>query len=549
MVDNNKWRYRVYLPIIISVVLVLGMFIGFWMNNSKAPQFILGRGNGKIDQVMRLIDKQYLDTINPDNLYNVAIEALLNDLDPYSAYIPAADFDLVNEPLEGNFEGIGVEFYILNDTVLVVSAISGGPSENVGIRAGDKILEVDGTSFAGVGMVNENVVKKLRGASGTKVKIKMLRGDKEIDFVITRGKIPLNSVEVTYMLNSEVGYIKLTKFSATSGQEVAEAIAKLQEQGMQDLIFDLRGNPGGYLNAAIQIADEFLSKGRLITYTEGRTQPRKNYESTNYGSLEHESLVVLVDEGSASASEIVSGAVQDWDRGVIIGRRTFGKGLVQEQFIMSDGSAVRLTVAKYFTPTGRSIQKPYNDGSMHARDLDLRYEHGELFYKDSIQFNDSLKYFTPGGRTVFGGGGIMPDVFVPADSNKYTDYLNELVFKGIINQFAYNYADANRRSLEKFGSAQKYADELVMSEQALRELAAYAEKEGITKKLTSGNLVEREELAYLLKLFVGRQIYGAEGFSRVYVKKDKVIDAALSHLAALPTESKALVEYLGNLAK
>ncbi len=410
----------IYFPIILSVAIIIGIGIGYFFSfkNNNQSQVISNDNKGKIEKVLSYIEQHYVDKIKPDSLSDLTLSALLNNLDPHSEYIPASELQTVNEPLEGNFDGIGVEFNILKDTITVVNPIAGGPSEKVGIKAGDKIIFVNTEKVAGIKISNQQVFKKLRGERGTKVKVKIKRTNSVqlIEFVITRGEIPIYSIDAAYMIKSTIGYIKINRFSASTYKEYLDSFNKLKKSGMKKLIIDVRGNGGGYLNAAVDIIDELLPKGTRIVYTEGQASPRKDYKATDKGGFENEEVVVLIDEGSASASEILAGAIQDNDRGVIIGRRSFGKGLVQEQMEMPDGSALRLTTARYYTPTGRCIQKSYSNGKEKYFEEEFnRYENGELLSVDSIKFADSLKFKTPSGKIVYGGGGIMPDIFIALD--------------------------------------------------------------------------------------------------------------------------------------
>jgi len=471
--------------------------------------------------------------VDAEFLTDQTISQLLTQLDPYSAYIPAAHYEEVNQPLEGNFEGIGIEFYKLNDTILVVSALSGGPSEQVGIRGGDKIITVDSVLVAGQNLSNEDIIKKLRGRKGSKVLVSIKRnGQKELmRFTITRDRIPIYSVDIAYMVAPEVGYIKINKFSATTADEFRQAFAKLRSSSpIEGLVLDLRGNPGGYLDAAIRLADEFLPDGKLITYTEGRTQPRRDFSSSSSGLFETGKLVILIDEGSASASEIVSGAIQDWDRGDVIGRRSFGKGLVQEQFDMRDGSAVRLTVSRYYTPSGRSIQKPY-EGGKSSDDFLERLERGELFSADSIHQNDSLQFNTANGRLVFGGGGIMPDVFVPADSNKFSDYFNAINNTGTLIQFSYVYADQQRTQLGRFKTAEAFVKGFQVDATLVQALLAFAKSEGIEN---GGDDYKKdlETIRLYLKANIGRQLFSNEAYFPIIQQRDKTLKKALEVLGA-----------------
>jgi carboxyl-terminal processing protease len=533
--DPAKKRLSIWLPLLFALVLALGMFLGskFQTVEVGGPNIVLRNSGGKIDQILKLVQNRYVDTVDTEDLTDKTISQLLTQLDPYSAYIPAASYEEVNQPLEGNFEGIGIEFYKLNDTILVVSALSGGPSEQVGIRGGDKIVTVDSVPVAGQNLSNEDIIKKLRGKKGSKVQVGIKRnGQKELlSFTITRDRIPIYSVDIAYMVAPEVGYIKINKFSATTADEFRQAFAKLRSSSpIKGLVLDLRGNPGGYLDAAIRLADEFLPTGKLITYTEGRTQPRRDFSSSSSGLFETGKLVVLIDEGSASASEIVSGAIQDWDRGEVIGRRSFGKGLVQEQFDLRDGSAVRLTVSRYYTPSGRSIQKPY-EGGKSSDDFLERLERGELFSADSIQQNDSLQFRTASGRLVFGGGGIMPDIFVPADSNKFSDYFNALNNTGTLIQFSYVYADQQRAQLERFKSADAFVKGFQVDAALVQDLMAYAKSEGIENK-GDDYKKDLDTIRLYLKANIGRQLFSNEAFFPVIQQRDKTLKKALEVLQA-----------------
>lgn len=415
-------------------------------------------GTKKVGYVMNIIEKMYVDNIEDDSLSEDAIKALLEKLDPHSSYATADEVKEMNEPLEGNFDGIGVSFNMLSDTLYIVETIAGGPSEKVGILAGDRIISVNDTLIAGVKMVNRDIMKRLRGPKGTSVNVKIARRGVAnlLDFKIIRDKIPINSLDASYMIDSKTGYIRLSRFGATTLKEFQDALFKMQKEGLQNIILDLQYNGGGYLSAAIGIINECLGKDKLIVYTEGVHQPRTSEKSNSKGAFENGKIVILVNESSASASEIVSGAIQDWDRGLIVGRRTFGKGLVQRQIPLPDGSMIRLTVARYYTPTGRCIQKPYSGGNREAYDQELigRYNHGEMVSSDSIHFPDSLKYKTlVTGRTVYGGGGIMPDYFVPLDTTQYSEYYGKLNAKGLINKVALNELDDKRKSLHS-----KYSD-------------------------------------------------------------------------------------------
>ena len=442
-----------------------------------------GQGNNnpairKVNMVMYAIENLYVDTINNNKLAEDAIIGLLEKLDPHSSYSNPEEVKELNEPLQGNFDGIGVSFNMLTDTLYIVQVIPGGPSEKVGILAGDRIIFVGDTLIAGVQKKTNDIVKMLRGPKGTTVNIKVLRNKNPqlLDFRITRDKIPIYSLDAAYMIDKETGYIKLNRFAATSHDEFKEAMEKLHNQGMKNLIFDLQGNGGGYMNAAIDIANDFLKQGSLIVYTEGVHQPRKEAKANSRGNFINGRLIVLVDESSASASEIVSGAVQDWDRGLIVGRRTFGKGLVQQPIPLPDGSMVRLTTARYYTPTGRSIQKHYENGDLESYNMDLieRYNHGEMISSDSIHFPDSLKYNTLiNKRVVYGGGGIMPDYFVPLDTTKLTKIHREIIGSGIINRYTMKYVEENRDKIKKdYQSFQDFKNKFGITEAMLSNLLA-----------------------------------------------------------------------------
>ena len=489
-------------------------------------------GNSTLNELIRFIDKNYVDSVDTKKLNDEAITGMLLSLDPHSVYIPASDFAEANDPLMGNFEGIGIQFRIERDTVMVINTIPGGPSEKVGLLAGDRIVKVDGKNIAGVKIVNEKVMKLLKGPKDTKVTVSIFRrGLKKLnDFTITRGIIPTWSIDISYAVNSETGYIKLSKFSATTGNELHEALVELKEKGVKKLILDLRGNSGGYLQEAIAVADEFLPDDKLIVYTQGLHRPKQIAKSTSEGIWDDGQIVVLIDEGSASASEIVAGAIQDNDRGTIIGRRSFGKGLVQEQVGLSDGSALRLTVARYYTPTGRSIQKPYTKG---AEEYYMEYYHrmtdGELESADSIKLNDSLKFKTPGGKIVYGGGGIMPDIFVPIERNAALKFYNESVNKGILYQFAFDYTDRNRARLIAYKDASQFDKSFSVSGGIYSEYIAYAEKNGI--KYPGAEIASSQQhISELMKSYIARNLFDSKGFYPIYLRTDNAFIKAMEVL-------------------
>jgi carboxyl-terminal processing protease len=474
----------------------------------------------KLMKLYSLIDAHYFDTVNLNQISEDAIVETLKKLDPHSKYIPAKDAQQTTEQIEGNFDGIGVSFNIFNDTVMVVSVIAGGPSEKVGIQQGDRIVRVDTENIAGIKITTKQVMQKLRGKKGTLVHVGIIRRgvNKELTFSIVRDKIPIYSIDASYQIDKTTGYIKLSRFAATTKDELTKALTQLKKNKVQDIILDLTGNGGGLLDMAVNLADEFLDSGKVVVYTKGLHAGQSSYISTTKGLFEKGRLVIMIDENSASASEIFAGAIQDWDRGIIVGRRSFGKGLVQNQFRFSDGSLVRLTVARYYTPTGRLIQKPYTDDlSAYSKDLINRYKHGEFTNKDSIHFPDSLKYFTlVKHRMVFGGGGIMPDVFVPLDTLFYSDYSRSLIGKGSFNKFILNYLDKNRKTLSnQYSSFKKYKQKFQVTEQILNELTHYAEEQGV-KFDSLGFTKSKSYLTTLLKASLARDIWGSSEFYEIY---------------------------------
>ncbi len=521
-------------PFIYAVLIVAGIFIGFYLLPAgSGNNLLLGKTHSnpasKIADVITYVQDQYVDTVNQQELVNASIEQMLQQLDPHSAYIPAEDLKAVNEPLQGDFEGIGIEFHLEHDTVMVVNVIPGGPSSEVGLMPGDRIVKVDGKNFTGPKIKNEDVLKNLRGEGGTKVKIAVYRRSEGhlLDFTITRGRIPIYSIDASYMADPVTGYIRMSRFGEKTYDEFMRAMNKLKDNGMKQLILDLRGNGGGYLEIAQRIADEFLPDGKMIVYTMGRKQPRRDYRATARGEFEAGKIVVLIDEGSASASEIVAGALQDWDRATIVGRRSFGKGLVQEQAELPDGSAIRLTIARYYTPTGRSIQKPYSEGyGEYENDIVNRYRHGELLNADSIKFIDSLKYKTPAGKVVYGGGGIMPDIFVPLDTTERNDYVTQLYGGGLLNEFCYGYVDENRTILKSKYPEDVYVKTFVPDEQLKNRFIAFAEKQGV--KYNAAQYAMAEKLIInSLKALIGRQLYGNDIMYEVLQQTDKTLNKAV----------------------
>ena len=524
-------------PLVLGLALAAGFVAGarFGAPRNVAPSlfsFQQARPSDKLDQVMALIDRNYVDTIQEEKLVDEVLQDMLQKLDPHSYYISAAELRAAQEPLEGSFMGIGVEFAIQRDTIVVITPVEGGPSAKLGIRAGDRIVSADSKPLAGVHVANEDVMKALRGPEGSKVIVGILRGrDKPFDVEVERGEIPINSVAAALLDKDGTGYIKLSRFARTTEDEFIKASENLLAQGMKRMVLDLRGNGGGYLNAAIGICDQFLPAGSQILYTQGRVSPRKDFIAGAGGLLVDMPLAVLIDEGSASASEIVSGAIQDNDRGLIVGRRSFGKGLVQEHVELEDHSAVRITTARYYTPSGRSIQRPYGQGVDYDEDMSNRFDHGEQFNADSIQLDSTKKFTTLKGRTVFGGGGIMPDLFVPADTSDRSAYLSELFFSGAINQYAFDVADRQRERLKSYANAETFADRYTLDPIQLQGLAKEAASLGVKEDLRGMARSERL-ISERLKAGIARNIWGEAGYYRVVIGSDSLYLAARRALGA-----------------
>jgi len=534
---NKKNRF---LPIIFALILVLGMILGALLNKSRKLNTIsispyglnISKGS-KIDNIIKYIVSDYVDTVSKKELEKYAITGMLKDLDPHSSYITADEFHEINDPLLGSFEGIGITFRIEKDTIMVINTIPGGPSEKVGLMGGDRIVKINDSLVAGTGITNNQAIKLLKGKKGTMVKVSVFRRGipNLLDFTITRDIIPMYSLDVAYMVNDSIGYIKLNKFSATTAQEFDKAVYQLKQKGMTALILDLRGNPGGFLKAAIDIADDFLTDDKLIVYTEGKARPRNYAYASSKGNWKKNTLVILIDEGSASASEIVSGAVQDNDRGTIIGRRSFGKGLVQEQLSLPDGSALRLTVARYYTPTGRCIQKPYkkNDFEGYYEEAYDRYFNGELEHADSIHFPDSLKYTTPGGKTVYGGGGIMPDIYVPIVTDSIHTYYNLLANKGLVYRFAFEYTDTHRNELNRYKDFDIFDKYFFMNDATYDSLVNYAKEKGV-KASPEKIKISKNKIKTLFKAYVGRNILDEKGFYPIYHQIDTTFKRAVKRI-------------------
>lgn len=541
--EKNK-RLVIWLPVIIAASIALGIFIGnhyLSLNQGKHRKYASGN---KINAILDIIDDQYVDTVNMAKLVEGTIPKIFSELDPHSVYIPAADAADVNEELEGSFSGIGVSFNMQTDTILVISVIPGGPAEKAGLLPFDRIITINDSIFSGNQKSQTAIMKTLRGAKNSLVKLGIKRGNEPTlkYFDVTRGDVPVNSVDVSYEVSKGIGYIKISKFARNTYNEFITAIAKLKQEGCTSFIIDLRSNTGGYMEAAINMINEFMPEGRLIVYTEGKSFPRADVYANGTGTCKEAPIVVLTDEISASASEIFSGAIQDNDRGLIIGRRTYGKGLVQTQLALNDGSEIRLTIARYYTPSGRSIQKSYELGKTEEYDQDIynRYMHGEFDSADSIKMDDSLKYQTVNGRPVYGGGGIMPDIFIPRDTSGITSYFSNIINSGVLYLYALEYSDRNR---QKFASYKTWQDlyKYLQSQPLLSDFTNFAAEKGIKKRPTliniSGKLIENQLEAYIIRNF-----FDEAGFYPVFMKDDTTLLRAIKVLndgKSVPTiESK-----------
>lgn len=512
----SKKQTSRFIPLIVAVSIVAGILVGtFYANHFSGNRLgIINTSSNKLNALLRIIDDQYVDTVNMSELVEDAMPQILGELDPHSSYIPAKDLESVNSDLKGSFSGIGIQFTIQQDTIHVNSVIQGGPSEKVGMMPGDRIVEVDDSVFVGAVVTNYEAMRRLKGPKGSEVKLGVFRpGEKELlHFNIIRGDIPVRSIDAAYMLNERFGYVKVNKFGETTYPELLISLAKLNQENCDGLIIDLRGNTGGYMGSAIQMINEFLPKNRLIVYTQGRKAPRENYTSNGTGSSQKMPLVVLIDEGSASASEIFAGAIQDNDRGLIVGRRSFGKGLVQQPIEFSDGSAIRLTVSRYYTPSGRCIQKPYVKGNDTEYEMDIitRYEHGEFFSQDSIRQDESHIFYTSLGRPVYGGGGIMPDIFVPQDTTGMTSYYRMAVNRGLISQFAFQYTDSRRAELKQYDT-EKSLLRYLKQQNILERFAHYAETKGLKRRnllmYKSQNLFETALYGNIIYDMLGMEAY------------------------------------------
>jgi carboxyl-terminal processing protease len=533
----GKYRNMFVVVLFAALILVPSTYL--------SAQEKVAQNQQKFGRLLRLVESFYVDSADVDELTEKAIVHLLSELDPHSVYMSKDEVDKMNEPLVGNFEGIGISFNIFKDTLLVTSIIAGGPSEKVGLFAGDRILEVDNKSIAGTGIKNSDVFDLLRGKKGTTVNLKVLRKNSPglLDFSIVRDKIPINSLEASYMINEKTGFIRLSRFSATTTEEFVSAMKDLKKQNVQNLILDLRGNGGGYLKSAIEISEQFLKNNDLVVYTSGLNEPKREYRASASGEFKNGNLVILVDESSASASEIVAGAVQDWDRGIIIGRRSFGKGLVQKPYYLTDGSMVRLTTAHYYTPSGRGIQKPYDEGvAEYKEDYQKRLSHGEMFNADSIVFSDSLKFKTlVNSRDVYGGGGVMPDIFIPVDTSIHYPYMNRLRRNNIVNNFTLEYVDKQREQIKsKFPDFKNFDAKFEVSEEMIAEIVEIGAKEGIEKNDESLAFI-KSDLKREVKALLARDLYSRDDFYKVYYKDDKAIIEALKVIGSQKNYDKLLV--------
>lgn len=528
MSEQRNTKYQIRLPIILTIGIAAGILIGATFTDSPKVQNDLNQNIQKFKEVLTMIDRNYVDQVDTEELVEGAIGHMLSKLDPHSSYISAKDRVRANEDLQGNFEGIGIEFNIFKDTIVVVSPLSGGPSEAVGVQSGDKIIKIDGKDVAGVGFTNRDVQKNLKGNKGSIVEVTVKRKNKKepITFKIIRDKIPQYSVDASYLIDDEVGYIKVSRFSATTYPEFKKALETLKDQGMTKLVLDLQGNPGGYMNHAIDMVDEFLPDEQKIVYTLGK-QSRYNQQANakRTGLFEKGPLIVLVNEGSASASEIVTGALQDNDRALVVGRRSFGKGLVQAPMDLSDGSELRLTISRYYTPSGRSIQKPYEDKSDYSRDIVKRFNSGEFFSADSIKFNDSLKYETINGRTVYGGGGIMPDYFIPLDTTMNSEYLNKLFVSNAMQEYTFNYRAKNKAKFDKM-SYEDFFSNFTVTDGMLKDLAKVGKTNDVEPDYE--DMKENEDLFKLhVKAQIARQVWNNNGFYPIFNETNEILQQAI----------------------
>jgi carboxyl-terminal processing protease len=523
---TNK-KLQVWLPLIFSLVMIAGMFFGFKLHQQtgSARGYFVRDRRSSLQEALDLIKTKYVDTVKIDSLQDNAMEGLMNQLDPHSVYIPATDLSEANEDIVGNFQGIGVEFNIFDDTVNILYVVPNGPSDKGGLLIGDRIVKVGDSSIVSKTLPSADIRRLIRGEAGTKVDLTIVRNHQVMHKVITRGNIPIPSLDASYMMDATTGYIKLNKFAETTYQEFMRAMEMLQAKGMNSLVLDVRGNGGGLVSQATNIADEFLDGDKLIVYTQGTNTERREYRASKDGVFETGKLVLLIDELSASATEILAGALQDWDRATIVGRRSFGKGLVQEQYGLSDGSAIRLTIARYYSPTGRSIQRPYDKGKkIYMEEIMDRYRNGQLVNADSIHQNTTKAYKTKGGRTVYGGGGIMPDVFVPIDTSIYTQSITKLYLDGRFNNFVYTYYFNHLKEFQQYKTPAEFAARYQNSADAWSQLVAFAQKDSVN--LHNIPATDKQDVQDRIKAYLARLKWRTQGFYEVSNALDKVVQKA-----------------------
>lgn len=538
---NENKKLIIFLPLIISISIVLGITVGTQFSNRK----YISNNDRKLNTILNMVSDGYVDTIDVNKIIEQTIPHMLNNLDPHTVYIPAKDLTEVNNELDGSFSGIGISFFIMNDTVRIVEVLSGGPSEKAGLIAGDKIVSVNDTSFTGSKVTNQEVFKKLRGIKGSSIKlgIKRSSSDKVLSYDLIRGDIPVNSIDAAYMVEKEIGYVKINKFARTTYDEFLQALVKLKNEGAERYILDLRGNGGGFMEMAILMANEFLPENSLIVYTQGREKKNnQQFWSDGNGSFQDVELAVLIDEYSASASEILAGAIQDNDRGLIVGRRSFGKGLVQRQFELADSSAIRMTVSRYHTPSGRCIQKDYKKGSdAYSHDIYDRIISGELSNKDSIKIDTTNVFQTVHRRKVYGGGGIIPDIFVPSDTSGITSYYINVSNAGLLQKYAYSYSEINREDFSKLENYKQFLRILPSNNNILNDFVSFAAENGVPARWYYINM-SKELIVTQIKALIARDIFGSEAFYPIYNKNDKMIQKAVKAInenkAAFPISDK-----------
>jgi carboxyl-terminal processing protease len=522
----NK-KLQVWLPLIFSIVMIAGMIFGYKLNDQTGGKksFLSADKRGSLQQALDLIRLNYVDSVHTDSLEGKAIQEMMNELDPHSVYFPPVELQEVNDELKGKFEGIGVEFNIFRDTVNVMYVIPGGPSDKAGLQIGDKILKVNDRQLTGKPLETEEVKKLIRGEKASKVEILLLRGTQQKTFVVTRGTIPVSSIDAAYMVDSVTGYIKLNKFTQTSYEETMRSLEQLQKQGMKQLVFDLRGNGGGFMNEAVDIVDAFLDGNKLIVYTKGVNNPKVEYRAKRPGEFEKIKLAILIDELSASASEVLAGALQDWDRAVIVGRRSFGKGLVQQQYDLNDGSAIRLTIARYYTPLGRSIQRPYDKGrKVYMDEIWNRFSSGEMLYADSVKYSQGQQYKTLGGKIVYGGGGIMPDIFVPIDTSRYSSQVNRLLVNGDLNRYVYYYYLTHRQQIDQYPDASAYTKNFTGNGSLWQGFIDQVKKDSID--IGAIPVQDKESLLQRLTALLARFRWRNSGFYQVLNSSDQMVKKA-----------------------